>query len=165
MQRDQDDSSSPFVGPFAWDDDDWKLWNAMVASRDSAPTVAPPEEAAIGGSFYITTVLHANASTPLPTAHALPVTVNSAQTVALPATIVCKDIASIPPGRQHAALLQCGICMHPHLWSRKADLKRHMETHQPGTHFCHVNGCRRGPGNGFTRVDKLHEHLKKIHGL
>ncbi|CAK1364984.1 unnamed protein product [Cercospora beticola] len=82
-----------------------------------------------------------------------------------PAPVVCHSIASVPPGRQPSAILQCGMCMDPHLYARKADLKRHMETHFPATHFCHVNGCNRGPGKGFTRVDKLHEHLKKIHGL
>lgn len=82
------------------------------------------------------------------------------------ATIICRKIASIPPGYQAAAILQCGVCMSPHLYARKADLKRHMEIHLPATHFCHVNNCPRGrQGNGFTRVDKLSEHLTKMHGL
>ncbi|GIZ44694.1 hypothetical protein CKM354_000788500 [Cercospora kikuchii] len=148
MQQ-EDNSSSPFVPLITWNDDDW---NVMVAIRNQTPTVAPPEEAAAGGFSYT-----AQSSPPAPSPQTL---ISTA-----PATIICRDIASIPPGRQSTAILQCGICMDPHLYARKANLKRHMETHLPATHFCHVTGCSRGPGNGFKRIDKLHEHLNKMHGL
>ncbi|KAF2214057.1 hypothetical protein CERZMDRAFT_96083 [Cercospora zeae-maydis SCOH1-5] len=120
----------------------------MAAIRDhQGPTVAPPEAAAEYGS------------------RDLAVKVSRSQVSPAPATIICPDVESIPSGRQPTAIPQCGICMKSRLYSRNADLKRHMEIQQPGTHFYHVNGCPRGPGNGFTRVDRLHEHLKNKHGL
>ncbi|PQE28434.1 hypothetical protein CJF30_00008134 [Rutstroemia sp. NJR-2017a BBW] len=31
-------------------------------------------------------------------------------------------------------------------------------------HLCHVLGCPKSFGAGYSRPDKLREHLKKVHG-
>jgi hypothetical protein len=62
---------------------------------------------------------------------------------------------------------QYGSCLKSFI--RKGDLTRHAKTvHQrPARFVCHIDRCPRGiPGNGFTRKDKLVDHLiSKKHGL
>ena len=78
--------------------------------------------------------------------------------------IICLTIASIPPGRQSAKTLQCGICNADRLFDRHYEMKRHMETHFAGTYPCTAVNCKRGPTNPFTRADKLGEHARRVHG-
>ncbi|KAI5357210.1 hypothetical protein Slin15195_G054490 [Septoria linicola] len=109
---DQDDYSSPFAARFRWNDEEWELWNAMVAHRDSQPAVAPPSEGSTGAGYTLPFQPPATGSMPMP--------------------VICLDIKTIPAGRQAGPILQCGICMSFHLFSRKAELQRHMETHVAG---------------------------------
>jgi hypothetical protein len=52
-------------------------------------------------------------------------------------------------------------------FTRKADRDRHLDTqHGNVRHFhCHILGCNRGVGNwkGYSRIDKLQEHMRKKH--
>ena len=80
--------------------------------------------------------------------------------------IVCPSIASIPPGRQAARILKCGIttCTSTKLFDRKHELERHMKTHDPGEYPCTVFVCIYAV-NGFKRKEHLRNHLRKVHSL
>ncbi|KAF2167872.1 hypothetical protein M409DRAFT_22020 [Zasmidium cellare ATCC 36951] len=80
-------------------------------------------------------------------------------------TIVCTAIDSIPPGRQAAKVLQCGICFSDKLFDRKYELERHMRTHEDGAFPCTVAGCERQGEKAFRRAEHLRNHLRKVHGL
>ncbi|KAK4624338.1 hypothetical protein CLAFUW4_06037 [Fulvia fulva] len=141
--------------PMAYDDPDWLEEVLATEARLE-------EEAGLG----------TNHSAILDSAPADPGLVPAAQlsdsTAATSAIIVlCPDIASIPPGRQPTANLMCGFpgCASVNLFSRKAELQRHMETHLPARFPCHVAGCDRVGANGFKRREHLRNHLRKIHGI
>jgi hypothetical protein len=61
-------------------------------------------------------------------------------------------------------------CPHPHCHStfaRLGDLSRHAKIHSPERHRkyrCWMPGCDRN-GRGFTRRDKLRDHVRRVHGL
>ncbi|KAK4495673.1 hypothetical protein PRZ48_012941 [Zasmidium cellare] len=78
--------------------------------------------------------------------------------------IVCPTIDSIPPGRQTAKVLQCGICNSDKLFDRKYDLERHMRTHTDGAFPCTVAGCDRQGQKAFKGAEHLRNHLQKMHG-
>jgi len=55
----------------------------------------------------------------------------------------------------------------PRTFTRTADLTRHVHSahnHIHGRHLCHIPGCSKGQGKGYTRRDKLVEHLWRKHG-
>jgi hypothetical protein len=62
-------------------------------------------------------------------------------------------------------------CPHPHCLStfaRLGDLSRHAKTHSPERHrkyHCREPGCDRNGRKGFTRRDKLRDHVRRVHGL
>ena len=66
-------------------------------------------------------------------------------------------------GRYHCPWAGCTL-----KFCRAIDRDRHsMTIHgKPIKHFCPVAGCRRGRGlwRGYSREDKLKEHVKKVHG-
>ncbi|KAH8773095.1 hypothetical protein F5882DRAFT_410417 [Hyaloscypha sp. PMI_1271] len=61
-------------------------------------------------------------------------------------------------------------CPHPHCHStfaRTGDLSRHAKIHSPERHReypCQEPGCGRNR-RGFTRRDKLRDHVRRVHGL
>lgn len=82
-----------------------------------------------------------------------------------PSIIICPTVASIPPGRQRAKILQCGICFSVDLFDRHHEMRRHMESrHMMGQFPCNVPGCNR-IAKPFTRADKLLEHKRKVHRI
>jgi hypothetical protein len=62
-------------------------------------------------------------------------------------------------------------CPHPHCHStfaRLGDLSRHAKIHSPERHrkyHCWEPGCDRNGRKGFTRRDKLRDHVRGVHGL
>jgi hypothetical protein len=75
-----------------------------------------------------------------------------------------------PPAAIQAAphqRAQCTICLRS--LSRRSDLNRHMNSvHNVGPqvlHLCTVPGCPKSFGAGYSRKDKVTEHLKKVHRL
>lgn len=80
--------------------------------------------------------------------------------------IICSGPDAIPPGRQRAKTLKCGMtgCKSTKLLERKYELERHMKTHEAGAFACQVVGCERIV-KAFTRLDKLREHMSKAHGV
>jgi hypothetical protein len=68
-----------------------------------------------------------------------------------------------------ASTLACGHGNCNQAFRRKSDLARHRKTVHGVNHiklFCHIPGCPkgRGHGEGYSRDDKLTEHLWKKHG-
>jgi hypothetical protein len=61
----------------------------------------------------------------------------------------------------------CTIC--PTTFARASDLHRHMSSmHNMGPqvlHLCSVPGCPKSVAPGYSRRDKVVEHLRKVHGL
>ncbi|PQE07362.1 C2H2 finger domain protein [Rutstroemia sp. NJR-2017a WRK4] len=61
----------------------------------------------------------------------------------------------------------CTLCTRT--FGRTSDLTRHMTSiHHVGPqvlHLCNVLGCPKSFGRGYSRQDKLKEHLKKVHDL
>ncbi|KAK4540998.1 hypothetical protein LTR36_008367 [Oleoguttula mirabilis] len=82
------------------------------------------------------------------------------------AVVICSEPSAIPAGRQRAKLLKCGIagCTYTKLFDRKYELERHMKTYGDGAFACYVVGCERMI-KAFTRLDKLREHVRKVHGM
>lgn len=76
--------------------------------------------------------------------------------------------AQAQPHQATAARVQCPTCNST--FKRDSDFRRHTASkHQAyhGVHLCSVAGCSRGQGTGFpgyTRADKLTEHMWKKHG-
>lgn len=93
-------------------------------------------------------------------------TINSGRIIGPAGIIVCSNLDAIPPGRQRARILKCGIagCTSTRLFDRKYELERHMKTHEEGDFACLVAGCER-VARTFTRFDKLREHMRKVHGI
>lgn len=51
-------------------------------------------------------------------------------------------------------------------FKRDADRVRHevsIHSNHPGAHLCPIPGCAKGQGKGFSRPDKVTEHLWKFH--
>ncbi|MCJ1462631.1 hypothetical protein MMC07_001233 [Pseudocyphellaria aurata] len=70
---------------------------------------------------------------------------------------------STPPAKRFA-------CSHEGCSSRflrKGDLNRHLKNHEDGPRSfdCFTDGCKRTGNNGFTRFDKLKEHVARRHPL
>ncbi|KAM3066618.1 hypothetical protein ACMFMG_002331 [Clarireedia jacksonii] len=75
-----------------------------------------------------------------------------------------------PPAAAQPALYQrvpCTLCVRT--FGRRSDLTRHMTSvHNVGLqvlHLCTVAGCPKSVGAGFSRKDKVAEHLRRVHGL
>ena len=62
------------------------------------------------------------------------------------------------------------LCSHTtcsKVFTRDADRLRHesqVHRNQPGLHICPIIGCPKGQGKGYSRADKVVEHLWKKHG-
>lgn len=79
--------------------------------------------------------------------------------------IVCYSANDVPPGRQRAKILQCGICMFDKFFDRKHELERHMAAHYPGKFPCLQVGCALNGAKAFKRADKLLKHVRAVHGM
>ncbi|KAK3680088.1 hypothetical protein LTR78_000465 [Recurvomyces mirabilis] len=80
-----------------------------------------------------------------------------------PAKVVCYNVSDIPPGRQPAKILQCGICFSGKLFNGAYEIKRHMATHSQGQFACDEPGCDCVGTSAFTRKDKLVKHMREAH--
>jgi len=92
-------------------------------------------------------------------------------TMAMEANILQQPVSSIPqaspaPVTQAAASqFQCNYCQKT--FKRDADRIRHENSKHlniAGAHICQVTGCPKSQGRGYTRSDKLTEHMWKKHG-
>jgi hypothetical protein len=99
---------------------------------------------------------------------------NTANMMAFPAAanVPTGPVAAIsgPPAPIQSAPHQrvpCTLC--PGTFGRTSDLTRHITSvHHVGPrvlHLCTVLGCPKSFGTGYSRQDKLKEHLKKAHRL
>ncbi|KAH8595225.1 hypothetical protein B0O99DRAFT_623518 [Bisporella sp. PMI_857] len=71
---------------------------------------------------------------------------------------------SVNPPTPGRSMFQCSNCMAT--FTRDADRIRHENTKHrmvPGTHVCPITPCPKSQGVGYSRPDKLKEHLWKQH--
>lgn len=76
-----------------------------------------------------------------------------------PAAAIPADTPPLPDTR-----IPCTFC--PHTFARASDCTRHENSKHltvPGAHLCPVPRCAKSHGKGFSRADKLTEHLWKKH--
>ena len=94
-------------------------------------------------------------------------TIGVAASIEPKAIINCPTIADIPPGRQTAKILKCGIagCTSTKLFDRKWELERHVKSHEGRKFPCLVAECSRRVDKAFARADKRNEHMRKVHGV
>lgn len=82
---------------------------------------------------------------------------------ASPTSQTCSPRARTTSRRHHCPWADCASNFR-----RAADRDRHFVTihGKPVKHFCPVAGCSRGCGlwRGYSREDKVKEHVKKVHG-
>ncbi|PQE09101.1 Zinc finger C2H2 protein [Rutstroemia sp. NJR-2017a BVV2] len=99
---------------------------------------------------------------------------NTANIMAFPdaANVPAGSVAAVqaPPAAIQPAPGQrvtCTVCLGT--FSRASDLTRHMNSFHPVgprvLHFCPVLGCPKSSGRGYSRQDKVTEHLRKVHGF
>ncbi|CZR65162.1 uncharacterized protein PAC_15062 [Phialocephala subalpina] len=62
------------------------------------------------------------------------------------------------------ARLRCRLPGCNKVFGRLSDLERHWQSVHLGLrHHCHVRGCPNNKGKGYSRLDKLKDHLRKGH--
>ena len=68
---------------------------------------------------------------------------------------------------QDATPLVCTYlgCSRTKPFARKGELDRHMKSHGPPEFDCPVPGCKRQGDKGFSRKDKLRDHVRRGHKM
>src|SRR4051812_6607834 len=97
----------------------------------------------------------------------LPVAGNSSSSEYISAmanNFVAEYVTTAPPPHQPVA---CTMCRST--FTRESDFHRHMTSvHKIGPqvlHLCNIPGCPKSVAPGYSRRDKVVEHLKKVHGI
>ena len=87
---------------------------------------------------------------------------NAADVSTNASTAVASSATSFADQRHYCPHPGCGASV-----KHAADLGRHMKKHQDGPkeYDCPMRGCRRQGVDGFTRKDKLNDHLKAKHKM
>lgn len=77
------------------------------------------------------------------------------------------DLSNLPaPLFQTTALIPCTYPTCNKTFKRASDRTRHEDSvhlNNPGIHLCPVPGCVKSHGKGYSRSDKVTEHLWKKH--
>ncbi|TVY20639.1 hypothetical protein LARI1_G004560 [Lachnellula arida] len=136
-------------------------WNAMPGTTPDAFSITDTQAAATNPTQWDAMDFSDNmlAGFPIVTGSASG-NDNSPPPFTLPAAPPAVSPASIAPQR-----IPCTFC--PHTFARASDRTRHENSKHltiPGTHLCPVPGCVMSRGNGFSRADKVTEHLWRKHG-
>jgi hypothetical protein len=170
----------PNDGTSCFNDGSHLYMNNIMDQASFAPfgnyDMLPPNELALLGFSY--SQGHQDQS--MFSQNIMPLNDNFQQADTTPSTINLLAAANAPTGPMAAiqgppvvaqpALYQripCTLCVRT--FGRQSDLTRHMTSvHNVGPqvlHFCTVLGCPKSIGAGFSRKDKVAEHLRRVHGL
>ena len=129
---------------------DEPMFTSLSASHAAAPIASPAAGNILGDEPMFASLLAPHAVAPIASPAAPPTTAPT-----LP----------LQPAQRRFPCTQAR-CVET--FARDADRVRHEKsTHfaQYGAHRCPIAGCRKSYGAGYSRPDKVKEHLRKTHGV